>query len=139
MKTALASLAILLALASGGMLGYVGYQTLTAEAEQSDMADELAEMGLEAADLPPVEPAPSPASAFGFLAGAIDALLGIALALSRRRLIAGALFVLGGASAGAIAFATGATTGAAFFGLASAGVLAVAGILMLLARPGADA
>ncbi|MEZ4269215.1 MAG: hypothetical protein R3F39_22900 [Myxococcota bacterium] len=135
MRTALSLIAILIALLSGAGLGYVGYQTLTAQADQSDMADDLADMGLEPEDMPAVQPAPTPASAYGFMAGALDALLGLVLVVTRKRTLAAALFVLGGASSIAIALATGATTGTGFLGIVFAGLLILAGILVLGSRP----
>lgn len=135
MRTALSTLALLLALLSGAGLGYVGYQTLTAQADQSDMADDLADMGLEPEDMPAVQPAPTPASAYGFMAGALDALLGLVLLATRKRGLAAALFVLGGGSSIAIAVATGATTGTGFLGVVFGGVLIIAGLIVLGSRP----
>jgi hypothetical protein len=135
MRTALSLIAVLIALLSGAGLGYVGYQLLTAQADQSDMADDLADMGLDPEDMPAVAPAPTPASAYGFLAGALDALLGFVLLVTRKRTLAVALFILGGTSSIAIALATGATTGTAFLGVVCAGVLILAGILLLGSRP----
>ncbi len=135
MRTALSSIAVLIALLSGAGLGYVGYQTLTAQADQSALADDLADLGLEPEDMPAVPPAPTPASAYGFMAGALDALLGLVVLATRKRMLAAALFVLGGASSIAIAFATGATTGTGFLGLIFAGLLILAGVLVLGSGP----
>ncbi|MCB9729988.1 MAG: hypothetical protein H6744_18520 [Deltaproteobacteria bacterium] len=136
MRTALIFLSILIALLSGAGMVYVGVQSLTAQEDRDDLADEMAELGLET-DEAAVEtpPAPTPASAYGFLAGALDALLGIGLMLGGRRVIAAALMMLGGASSIAIAVATGATAGAAFLGIVCAGLLMLAGLVALAARP----